>query len=141
MRRGRPRTGTDHALRRLPPEAARVRVGRSQDPSLRSGWSSSHRDAGPVAADVVRPEPRRNAMIDAITARAPGFKPKVALVLGSGLGDFAAEVKTVATIPSAELPDFPQTSVASHAGKLVLGHIGPTPVAVLQGRGHYYEHG
>jgi inosine/guanosine/xanthosine phosphorylase family protein len=84
-------------------------------------------------------------MIDAITTRisilAPGFKPKVALVLGSGLGDFAAEVKTVATIPYAELPDFPQTSVESHAGKLVLGHVGPTPVAVLQGRGHYYEHG
>ena len=40
-----------------------------------------------------------------------------------------------------ELPGFPQTSVGSHAGQLVLGHVGPTPVAVLQGRAHYYEHG
>ena len=70
-----------------------------------------------------------------------GFKPKVAVVLGTGLGDFAAEVKTVATIPYAELPDFPRTSVHGHAGKLLLGHVGPTPVAVLQGRAHYYENG
>ena len=70
-----------------------------------------------------------------------GFKPKIALVLGSGFGDFAAEVKTVATIPYAELPDFPQTSVHGHAGKLLLGHVGPTPVAVMQGRAHYYENG
>ena len=70
-----------------------------------------------------------------------GFKPKIALVLGSGLGDFAAEVKTVATIPYTELPDFPQTSVHGHAGKLLLGHVGPTPVAIMQGRAHYYENG
>lgn len=70
-----------------------------------------------------------------------GFKPKIAVVLGTGLGDFAAEVKTVATIPYAELPDFPQTSVHGHAGKLLLGHVGSTPVAVMQGRAHYYENG
>jgi inosine/guanosine/xanthosine phosphorylase family protein len=70
-----------------------------------------------------------------------GFKPKLALVLGSGLGEFAAEVKAVATIPYSELPDFPQTSVPGHAGKLVLGHVGPTPVAVMHGRAHYYENG
>ena len=80
-------------------------------------------------------------MIEAITARAPGFEPRIALVLGSGLGDFAAEVKAVATIPYAELPEFPPTGVGSHAGQLVLGHVGPTPIAVLQGRAHYYENG
>ena len=80
-------------------------------------------------------------MTDAITARAPGFKPKVAVILGSGLGGFAEEVTQVATIPYGELPGFPQTTVGSHAGKLVLGHVGPTPVAVLQGRAHYYERG
>ena len=80
-------------------------------------------------------------MIDAITAKAPGFKPKVAVVLGSGLGTFADEVKAVATIPYGELPGFPQTTVGSHAGRLVLGHVGKTPVAVLQGRAHYYERG
>jgi purine nucleoside phosphorylase len=80
-------------------------------------------------------------MTEAITAKAPGFKPKVAVILGSGLGSFADEVKQVATIPYGELPGFPQTTVGSHAGRLVLGHVGPTPVAVLQGRAHYYERG
>ena len=80
-------------------------------------------------------------MIDAIAAKAPGFKPKVAVVLGSGLGSFADEVKAIATIPYGELPGFPQTTVGSHAGRLVLGHVGKTAVAVLQGRAHYYERG
>jgi hypothetical protein len=80
-------------------------------------------------------------MTDAITAKAPGFKAKVAVILGSGLGAFADEVAPVAAIPYGELPGFPQTTVGSHAGRLVLGHVGPTPVAVLQGRAHYYERG
>jgi purine nucleotide phosphorylase len=79
--------------------------------------------------------------LDTIRARAPGFKPKVAVVLGSGLGGFAAEVETVATIPYAELQDFPRPTVRSHAGRLLLGHVGAAPVAVLQGRSHYYEFG
>jgi purine nucleotide phosphorylase len=76
-----------------------------------------------------------------IARRAPGFRPKVAVILGSGLGQFADDIAQVAAIPYAELPGFPQTTVGSHAGRLVLGHVGPTPVAVLQGRGHYYERG
>ena len=80
-------------------------------------------------------------MNEVIAARAPGFRPKVAVVLGSGLGGFAEEVTAIATIPYGELPGFPVTGVSSHAGQLVLGHVGPTPVAVLQGRVHYYEHG
>ena len=80
-------------------------------------------------------------MIEAIAARAPGFRPKVAVILGSGLGSFAEEVKAVATIPYGELAGFPQTTVGSHAGRLVLGHVGRTAVAVLQGRAHYYERG
>lgn len=80
-------------------------------------------------------------MNDVIARRAPGFRPKVAVVLGSGLGGFADQLQAVATIPYGELPGFPQTTVGSHAGRLVLGHVGPTPVAVLQGRGHYYERG
>jgi purine nucleotide phosphorylase len=76
-----------------------------------------------------------------IARRAPGFRPRVAVVLGSGLGAFADDVRSVAIVPYADLPGFPETSVASHAGRLVLGHIGATPVAVLQGRAHYYERG
>lgn len=80
-------------------------------------------------------------MIDDIRKSAPGFAPKVAVVLGSGLGGFVDEVKKTAEIPYAELPGFPRTTVRGHAGRLVLGHVGPTPVAVLQGRAHYYERG
>jgi inosine/guanosine/xanthosine phosphorylase family protein len=80
-------------------------------------------------------------MIEVIATRAPGFKPRVAVLLGSGLGPFADEVKAVANISYGELPGFPETTVGSHAGRLVLGHVGPTPVAVMQGRGHYYERG
>ena len=80
-------------------------------------------------------------MNEVIASRAPGFRPKVAVVLGSGLGGFADDVKAIATIPYGELPGFPVTGVSSHAGQLVLGHVGPTPVAVLQGRAHYYERG
>jgi purine nucleotide phosphorylase len=80
-------------------------------------------------------------MIDAITRVAPGFKPKVGVILGSGLGSFVEDVKQVAALPYADLPGFPLTTVGSHAGRLVLGHVGPTPIAVLQGRAHYYERG
>jgi inosine/guanosine/xanthosine phosphorylase family protein len=80
-------------------------------------------------------------MIDVIAARAPGFRPRVAILLGSGLGAFADEVKATATIAYADLADFPRPTVGGHAGKLVLGHVGPTPVAVMQGRAHYYENG
>ena len=133
----------DHALRRLSPEAARVRCRRPADPSLRPRRPASHRDPGPAASDVVRPAPSGQAMNEAIPrkrARASGRK--VAVVLGSGLGGFADEVEIRSpTIPYGELPGFPATTVGSHAGQLVLGHVGPTPVAVLQGRAHYYERG
>ena len=81
-------------------------------------------------------------MSDALASRLPaGFKPQVAVILGSGLGAFADDVQAVATIPYAELTGFPPTTVAGHAGRLVAGHVGPTPVVVLQGRAHYYERG
>jgi purine nucleotide phosphorylase len=78
---------------------------------------------------------------DVLERAAPGFRPKVALILGSGLGGFVEEVAAIATIPYADLQGFPQPTVGGHAGRLVLGHVGSTPVAVLQGRAHYYEHG
>ena len=69
------------------------------------------------------------------------FKPRVAVVLGSGLGGFAEDVKVVETFSYGDLPGFPVLGVGSHAGRLVLGYVGPTPVAVMQGRAHYYERG
>jgi purine nucleotide phosphorylase len=76
-----------------------------------------------------------------IRSRVPDFAPRVGIVLGSGLGDFAAQVEDATAIPYRSLPGFPQTTVGGHAGRLVAGTIGGTPVAVMQGRAHYYEHG
>jgi len=81
------------------------------------------------------------SLIDSIAAKVPGFRPKVAVVLGTGLDSFAEEVEPVADIPYAELPGFPQPTVRGHAGQLRLGRIGALPVAVLRGRTHYYESG
>jgi purine-nucleoside phosphorylase len=68
-----------------------------------------------------------------------GFTPQIGIVLGSGLGAFATHVESAVAIPYAELPNFPQSTVAGHSGKLVLGTIGGVPVAVMQGRVHAYE--
>jgi purine-nucleoside phosphorylase len=76
-----------------------------------------------------------------IRARAAQFKPRIGIVLGSGLGSYADQVDPVATLSYGELPGFPTPGVAGHSGKLVLGRVAGTPVALLQGRAHYYEHG
>jgi purine-nucleoside phosphorylase len=65
--------------------------------------------------------------------------PEIGLVLGSGLGEFAAQVEEKTVIEYADIPHFKKVSVAGHAGRLVLGKIGAMPVAVLQGRYHFYE--
>lgn len=76
-----------------------------------------------------------------IQHKVPGAAPRVGIILGSGLGGFADAVKDQIAIPYGELPGFPEAGVAGHAGQLVLGTVGHTPVAVCQGRAHYYEHG
>jgi len=65
--------------------------------------------------------------------------PQVGVVLGSGLGIFAESVAEPVILPYADIPHFKKAGVAGHAGRLVLGRIGPASVAVLQGRIHYYE--
>ena len=65
--------------------------------------------------------------------------PRVGIILGSGLGGFASQVVDAVTIPYAEIPHFPQSTVAGHSGKLVVGYIAGVPVAVMQGRVHAYE--
>jgi purine-nucleoside phosphorylase len=66
--------------------------------------------------------------------------PVVGLVLGSGLGAFAERLKSRIAIPYEEIPHFPTPSgVVGHAGELVLGDVGKTPVVVLSGRVHFYE--
>ena len=65
--------------------------------------------------------------------------PRIALVLGSGLGDFADSVESPCIVPYAEIPYFPASTVAGHAGRLVVGTLRGVPVAVMQGRVHAYE--
>ena len=67
------------------------------------------------------------------------LEPKLALILGSGLGDFANKVSDPVAIPYSEIPNFPQSTVQGHSGRLVLGTIAGVPIAIMQGRVHAYE--
>ncbi len=71
--------------------------------------------------------------------RATAHKPQVGLVLGSGLGAFAEEVTDRVEIPYQKIPHWPRSTAIGHAGKLVLGTVEGTPVAVMAGRVHLYE--
>jgi purine-nucleoside phosphorylase len=65
--------------------------------------------------------------------------PKIAIILGSGLGPFAHHVERSVGIPYTLIPHFPKPTVVGHSGLLVLGTLNGTPIAVMQGRVHYYE--
>ena len=67
------------------------------------------------------------------------FKPEVALILGSGLGDFADGIKIEQTIDYTEIEGFPVSTVKGHKGRFVFGYVEDTPVVIMQGRVHYYE--
>ena len=67
------------------------------------------------------------------------FKPEVALILGSGLGDFADEINIVDTIEYTEIEGFPVSTVKGHKGRFVFGYVEETPVVIMQGRVHFYE--
>jgi len=66
-------------------------------------------------------------------------QPKLAIILGSGLGAVAEQVNEAVTVPYSEIPHFPQSTVPGHSGQLVAGLLNGTPVAVMQGRVHGYE--
>lgn len=66
-------------------------------------------------------------------------EPKIAVVLGSGLGAFADQLKAQTAIPYDEIPGFARSTVEGHAGRLVVGTTGESVVAAMQGRFHYYE--
>lgn len=76
--------------------------------------------------------------VSAIQAKLP-FTPAVGVVLGSGLGDFASELQDPFAIDYHDIPHWPASTAAGHAGKLIAGYIGDAPVAVLSGRAHLYE--
>ena len=94
-----------------------------------------------------------NHCYEAVKARIGDFVPKVALVLGSGLGALADEIDVVATVDFHEIENFPRSTVQGHKGRFVFGYIAgepayegddvsevaPVPVVIMQGRVHYYE--
>lgn len=67
------------------------------------------------------------------------FQPRVALVLGSGLGALADEIADAVAIPYRDLPGFPESTVLGHAGELVCGRLGGVAVLCMKGRSHFYE--
>ena len=78
------------------------------------------------------------AAASAIRSRTP-LKPKVGMVLGSGLNQLADAADEAISVPYGEIPHFPLPTVEGHAGRLVLGWVEGQPVVVMQGRVHYYE--
>lgn len=75
----------------------------------------------------------------AIRARLKGFVPKVAMVLGSGLGYLGDLVEHAIVVPYGEIPHFKHSTAPGHKGQLVFGTLAGQPVAVMQGRMHHYE--
>ena len=66
-------------------------------------------------------------------------RPRIGVVLGSGLGAFADELSDSTQIPYADIPGWPRSTAVGHAGKLVFGKLGSTDVVVMSGRAHLYE--
>jgi purine-nucleoside phosphorylase len=75
---------------------------------------------------------------DAVRAKI-SIKPRVGIILGSGLNDLAASVENAVTIPYGDLPHWPVSTVEGHVGQLVIGELEGAPVLVMQGRTHFYE--
>lgn len=67
------------------------------------------------------------------------FVPKVAIVLGSGLGDYAKDIEVAAEIDYSDIEGFPVSTVPGHAGKFIFGYVGSVPVVCMKGRVHFYE--
>jgi len=74
-----------------------------------------------------------------VMAALAGRAPKIAIVLGSGLGGLADRIEQAVTVPYADLPGFPVLTVQGHTGALVAGLLNGVPVIVLKGRKHFYE--
>jgi xanthosine phosphorylase len=91
--------------------------------------------------DVDPATARGEAAAAVISERAGDLRPRLGIVLGSGLGGLADGLEDAVTIPYGELPGFPAPGIAGHQGRLVLGRLSGLPVACLQGRRHVYEGG
>jgi purine-nucleoside phosphorylase len=89
-----------------------------------------------TAAAALREEVHAAA---AVVAGKASVMPAIAIILGTGLGGLAGEIEVAGEIPYGEIPGFPLSTVQTHAGKLLLGHLGGRPVVAMQGRFHRYE--
>lgn len=67
------------------------------------------------------------------------FQPKAALILGSGLGDYAEGIQVEATLNYSDIEGFPVSTVPGHKGRFIFGYVETVPVVIMQGRVHYYE--
>ncbi|VAW05647.1 Purine nucleoside phosphorylase [hydrothermal vent metagenome] len=90
-----------------------------------------------IAQNAIAMEVDRS--VAAIKAAHKGEWPKVALILGSGLGKFGDNMEIETIISYDNIPDFPQPTVVGHAGRLLIGRVGRTPLLCMQGRMHLYE--
>ena len=116
---------------------AEMTLGGAAAPLVRPGVPPMRARAHDLDPAVARGE----AAAAVIARRAPGFSPRLGLILGSGLGGLADAAEDAIQIDYADLPGFPEPGVAGHGGRLVLGRLGGLPVAFLQGRRHIYEGG
>ncbi|WP_136657780.1 purine-nucleoside phosphorylase [Nitratireductor sp. XY-223] len=82
-----------------------------------------------------------NIALSVLVKKLNGLMPETAIVLGSGLGSLAGEVRDPVRVPYEDLEGFPHSGVSGHAAEVVAGHLGETPVIMLSGRAHYYEKG
>lgn len=92
-------------------------------------------------ARPIRPidQPARLAALEAAVRARTDLVPEVGIVLGSGLGDLAADLADAVAIPFDELPGWPAATAPGHVGRLLLGTLAGRPVVMLQGRFHLYE--
>lgn len=77
--------------------------------------------------------------VDAVKEKIGSFEPKIALVLGSGLGPLAETMEVEVKVPYGDIPGMPVSTVPGHQGQFLFGYIGGVPVVCMQGRLHYYE--
>ena len=76
--------------------------------------------------------------LESVRART-SFQPEIALILGSGLGDYADEIDIEETLDYTSIEGFPTSTVAGHKGRFVFGRVQGVPVVIMQGRVHFYE--
>ncbi len=96
---------------------------------------SSNKVIGKTMSDLYERIEAAKAFIEAFGA----VRPRVALILGSGLGSLADELSEAVTIPYAQIPGFPISTVHGHRSELAIGHLAGQAVAVMRGRFHFYE--